>query len=177
MVQLRCTKKVLDALGIKPSELFECKEVNSLLGNWYVNLFNIDRRKALLFMSEKTLFSFMLFGVKKTNIKDMPLFLLNGLTRLLQIEGFTEKQINEVISDFKNMEITKTNSRSVLGNLNDLKNMYEIMIYHDGGLKHCDLGTIILKINRTPQRNLGWKYSIDVVKEIIEKRATDNPRL
>lgn len=50
MYQLRCTKKVQDALGLKPADLTEVQDENFTIGNWYVNLFTADRRKCLVFM-------------------------------------------------------------------------------------------------------------------------------
>jgi len=51
--------------------------------------------------------------------------------------------------------------------MNDLLSLYDHFIYNDGGLSNCDLNAISMGINRTPQRNLNWKYSIDAVREII----------
>ena len=68
MLQLRCTAKVIKLLGLKPGDLSEIKISESLLGNWYVNLFVVDRRKTLLFMNEPTLLSFVIYGVRKNNI-------------------------------------------------------------------------------------------------------------
>ena len=50
MLQFRLTKKVQTEMGIKPSELAEIKKPDLFLGNWYVNLFYLDRRKTLIFM-------------------------------------------------------------------------------------------------------------------------------
>ena len=169
MVQLRCTKKVRDSLGIKDSELLKCEETNAILGNWYVNIFTINRRKAWLFMNEKTLFSFVIIGVKKSNSKDMPFHLKRGLAHILTIEKFNENQINRVLVDFEDIEITKTNNRNVIGNMIDLKKMYEYLIYYEGGLNSCNLTNIILEMNRTPQSNLQGNFSIEKVKEILDK--------
>ena len=51
--------------------------------------------------------------------------------------------------------------------MNDLMSLYKHIIYSDGGLKYCDLNDVIRKINRTPQRNIGWGYSIDLAKELL----------
>jgi len=69
MLQFRCTAKVQKELSIKPSELVDAKESNTLLGDWYINLFTVDRRKTYIFVNEKTLLSFILVGVKKSNAK------------------------------------------------------------------------------------------------------------
>ena len=45
MLQFRCTAKVQKEIGIKPKDLSEIKDGKSMLGNWYVNISTIDRRK------------------------------------------------------------------------------------------------------------------------------------
>jgi len=120
-------------------------------------------------MNEDTLLSFVLFGIKKTNVRKTPELFLRGLDQLLTIEGFTLNQINRVFEDYDTYEFTKTISKSVIGNMNDLVDLYKYSVAYDGGLKHCDLGELILKINRTPQRNIGWSKSIEKTKELLDK--------
>lgn len=165
MLQIRCAEKVLKQFGIPSSESCEILQADSLLGNWYCNLLTIDHRKCILFMNEKTFLSFLLFGVRKDNSKSIPQIFANGLSQLLTLEGFNESEIDRIFSDYVACEITKTEGRSALGNL--MLN-YEHSIMYGGGLKQCDLGEIIFKMNRMPQRNIGWKYSIDIVRMLVE---------
>jgi hypothetical protein len=84
------------------------------------------------------------------------------------MEGIETNKINKVFEGYDSYEFTKTNSKSVLGNMNDLVDLYKHSILYDGGLKYVDLGELIKQINRTPQRNLGWSNSIRIVKELLE---------
>ena len=167
MLQLRCTLKVQKQLGLSPNDLSEVKEPDSLLGNWYSNIFMVDRRKTLIFMSEHTLLSFVIYGVRKDNSKKISEILLRGIDQLLLMEGFDISEINRVFSGYESVQFTKTNSRSVLGNMNELVELYKHFILYDGGFGHCDLANIIQRINRTPQRNLGWSNSIEVIKQLL----------
>ncbi|MCG7899679.1 MAG: hypothetical protein JAY85_14655 [Candidatus Thiodiazotropha weberae] len=168
MLQIRCTAKVQKELRIKKSELAEVKQSNTLLGDWYVNLFTVDRRKTLIFVNEKTLLSFILFGVKKGSIKKLPEVFLESLGQLLTIEGFDIGQINKVFSGYETYEFTKTVSKRVIGNMNDLVYLYKSSILYHGGFEYIDIGELILETNRTPQKNLGWSDSIDLVKELLQ---------
>ena len=170
MLQLRCTGKVIKELGLKPMQLAEIKKPESLLGNWYVNISTIDRRKTFLFTNEKTLLSFIIYGVKKSNIGRIHNTFLSGLSQLLEVEDFDQKLIDRVIDEYEHIEYTKTDSRKVLGNMNDIMSLYDYSIHYDGGLKQCNVGEIILQINRTPQRNLGWSNSITVVSELLRPK-------
>ena len=167
MYQLRCTKKVQDILGLKSSNLAEIKDENFALGNWYVNTFTVNRRKCLLFMEEKTLLSFVLAGIRKDHHKNMGKIFKNGVVRLLELEGVSPFVIQAFEKAPEHIEYTKTDSKKLLGNMNDLLATYEYRILYDGGLNFCDLDDITMRINRTPQRNLDWKYSVDVLHEMV----------
>lgn len=170
MLQFRCTAKAQKALGLKSNDLVEPDAGGSLLGNWYINLFTVDRRKTFVFVNEKTLLSFVIFGVKKSNIKNTPEIFLRGLDQLLALEGIGLDKINQVFSGYDSYEFTKTTSRSLIGNMNDLMDLYKHSILYEGGFETVDLGMVIRKINRTPQRNLGWSNSIELVRELLGER-------
>ena len=74
------------------------------------------------------------------------------------------------------MEYTKTHSKQLLGNMNNLIQTYAHYIYYDGGLEYCDLTDIIQRINHMPQRNINWKYSIDLTKELLKHRQNFVPK-
>ena len=173
MLQIRCTAKVLDALGAKASDTCEIVEPDTLLGHWYANLFNVDRRKSIILMNEKTLLSFMLFGVKKGNIQRLPEMFIRGLVQTLDYLQFGAEAIERLLGGYEVVELTKTNNRRLLGNLTDLMHQYTHCINYDGGLKYCDLGEIVISVNNMPQRNLGWDFSVDAVRELLENEGKD----
>lgn len=174
MLTLKCTKKVQDYLKLKASDLAEPVASEGGFGAWYVNQFYVDRRKCLIFMNEKTLLSFFLYGMKKTNTRKetFPELCLNGIFQLLRIEGFSGESINLLLESAREFRYMKTTDSKALGNLNALMFMYEHMILSEGGLECCDLTEITRKINRTPQRNIGWEYSIDKAKETLDEIAS-----
>ncbi|MCW8933227.1 MAG: hypothetical protein OQK98_00750 [Gammaproteobacteria bacterium] len=167
MLQFRCTAKVQKEIGLKAKDLNEITDGKSMLGNWYVNISTIDRRKTFLFVNERTLLSFILYGIKKSNISNIHEAFLKALNQLLMLEGIDYSVIDKLNNEYLNLQYTKTGSKQVLGNMNDLMSLYKHFIYSDGGLKHCDLTEIIHRINRTPQKNIGWGYSIDLAKELL----------
>jgi hypothetical protein len=122
-------------------------------------------------MNERTLLSFIIFGIKKSNVQKMPEVFLRGLDQVLTLEAFDVAEINRVFAGYETIEFTKTDSRRLLGNMNDLTSLYQHFILSDGGFDHCNLNEIISKINRTPQRNLGWSMSIEVVRDLLRDNA------
>ena len=173
MVQIRCTKKVLDMLGSKNFSLSEYKETDALLGNWYANIFTFERKKHIIFMNDKTYLSFVCMGVRKDNIKFFSNLFCNGFEQLLQFEGIDESIIQPIIKEYQTLEITKTFSRSIVGNLNDLVYSYNASIYNQGGLLNCDLTEISKNLNRMIQRNLDWSTPIERIFELL---GIGNPR-
>jgi len=97
--------------------------------------------------------------------------LFNGLNQLLSLEGFSKNDIEKNMKGCEEIQYTTTNSKTVLGNVNDIVNLYKYSILYDGGLKSCNLSEIIAKINRTPHRNLNWATSIETVKEIMTMKT------
>lgn len=168
MNQLRLTQKVQKAAGLKASELSEIDGEETGLGSWTVNLFNQDRRKVIVFVNDKTLYSFILFGVRKDHYKKLPEIFCRGLHQLLSVDGFNEREIGYLMSGLDNITYSKTNSKKVLGNMNDLIWLYRFLISEHGGLEQADIGAIIHQLNRMPQRNIKWTYSIEAVSEIAE---------
>lgn len=168
MLYLKCTKIVRDFAGIRAGSIDKRLDEPCVFGSWYVNMFTVDRRKTLIFMSERTLMSFISHGVKKSNSSDIRHIFLCGLEHLLQMEDVRENKIRQIINTYADARYAQTDSRSALGNLNDLVFACKYDILYNGGFSRCHIGNIIQAVNRTPQRNLGWRTSIKVMHERLE---------
>ena len=168
MIQLRLTQKAQKAAGIRTEQLVDVSETKLGLGSWTVNLFVQNRRKVLIFVNDKTLYSFILTGIRKEHYAKLPKCFGLGLLQLLEADGFTEKEIAFLIAGVDQISYTKTNSRKVLGTVNNLVWHYQHSISSHGGLEQADVGGIIHRVNRMPQNNLDWLYAIDAVRTIVE---------
>ena len=69
MLALCCTKKTLDQFDLGKEVVNDVGPADAALGHWYVGLIKLGRGKALVFMSERTLLSFILHGMRKDNSK------------------------------------------------------------------------------------------------------------
>ena len=96
-MQIRCTQKLLKELSISNNQLAEIENTDSLLGSWYANIFTLDRRKTLIFMNERTLLSFIIYGIRKDNIKNFPVVFVNGIERVLAMEGVRQDIIDKIL--------------------------------------------------------------------------------
>jgi hypothetical protein len=168
MIHLQCTQSVLKILGVKPAELRQAEDTDAVLGNWTVTDLVINRRHAYLFMSDKTLLSFILLEGKRrlalTNVQDM---LLAGLSQLLGFLEVPPADVARVLNQLDVVAITKTKDRSLLGNLTSLADEYQHRIHFLGGIDRCDLTKVILSANSGPQRRLGWASSTEITREIL----------
>lgn len=162
MLYLKCTTHVQKALGLTKANLSEPEPSEAPLGHWYVNRFDLARHKALVFMSEPTLLSFILYeGKKPLSPTTLPQMFLAGLSQLLLLRGFSQNVVEQAITPYHTGLFAKTDSRAALGSLNDIVARYQWSVEGDGGLDSCDLTAIIMQINKAPQRRLDWDSAWD----------------
>jgi hypothetical protein len=165
MLYLKCTQEVQNVVGLRKVCLASPEPSAAPLGNWYVNRFNLGRRKAFIFMSETTLLSFILLqGKKSVTTESLPNMLLAGLEQLLQMKGLPKSAIDKAFEHYGAGLYAKTDNRSDLGSLNDLVNHYQLRVEREGGFLQCDLTGIIMSVNKMPQRRIGWQTSWDAVQ-------------
>lgn len=168
MIHLQCTLPVLKHLGCNPKDLPQASNTDALLGNWSVTDFVVNRRHAFIFMSDKSLLSFLLLEGKTTfELSNLQVLLQNGLAQLLEFMAVPQESIDAAIADLDVISITKTKDRSIMGNLRALVDAYQHLIDLRGGLKSCDLTEVILNINARPQRRLDWATSTEITLEML----------
>ncbi|MBN1589532.1 MAG: hypothetical protein JW888_08460 [Pirellulales bacterium] len=160
MPVIRCTTKLLAAIDDLP--VATPADASSPIGDWYGHLFTVERRKAILFISERTLFVCLALGVTKSDYRRIVPFFLDLLTRTLGQEGFNEEKTDWLLSLHKNMAIGRTHNRSTLGSLNNRIGDAKYLIEYDGGLDHCDVPALVHRLNETPMGPI--KYSNGLVQ-------------
>lgn len=74
------------------------------MGNWYVNRFNLGRRKAFIFMGETTLLSFILFqGKKPVNIESLNDLVNHYQWRVEREGGLSQCDLTGIIMSVNDM--------------------------------------------------------------------------
>ena len=79
-------------------------------------------------------------------------------------EGLAEVQIKYLLSEHAQVTITKTNSRSVLGSMNDLAIQIKSMILVSDGLTDVNFSEVNRQLNRIPMSAIKYQVSIDELK-------------
>lgn len=178
-MQIRCTKKLLDDLGLEAAPPAGTDPADSLLGDWYANALRIGREKCVLVMNEKTLYSFLLPWSFRKNPANFAQAFMEGLRQRLEAAWIEPDDIQRVMSEYEKVEFTTTNSRRLLGSMNDLAKMYEFYVTESGGVKNGDLAEAVRKANQTPQRNLEWRNSEETMEQLFKdknRRGDEPPR-
>jgi hypothetical protein len=161
---IRCTAKLLTELKTKPTN---GPSQSSAWCDWHANLLWVDRKKCVLFTNNQTLYSFLLPSMKKPMLENFEEVFRLGLFKNLVTEGFAEPQVEYVLREHQHIVIAKTNSRSILGSMNDLAFQIKSMIYAMGGLANADLSEINRQMNRIPMSAIKYKVSIDELKQLL----------
>ena len=81
LILLRCTQKLLKEIVAKSNDALLVEEPATLLGKWYAHMFTLNRRKAIIFMDEWALLSFIVFGYRKSQADQFGFFSLQGLNK------------------------------------------------------------------------------------------------
>lgn len=173
MPVLRCTQKLLKELGVAPSDAIAPV---GALGAWHANLLRFEMRRCVLFTNDSTLYSIFVPGLRKPQFQRIKDVFGQSLFRSLRLSGFAQPQIEAVLENidgFEELQVAKTNNRSVLGSMNDLAYQLEWMISSSGGLERCSIDQVNQELNRVPMSAIRpHTYSIDALRDRLNVQAT-----
>ncbi len=144
-VILRCTVKVLNLLGSRPTDLATVEPTDD---DWYANLLWLDRRKCLLLAHAGTLFSVFVPGIRKADLVPIGRLVVSHIENELGAEGLLIDLFG--VLDPQSVDLARTASRSVLGYINEIGRFCEYAVADSGGLERCDVD----ELNRELRRQL-----------------------
>lgn len=168
MAILRCTKKLLSELKVKPED---SSQSHIDLSNWHANLLRIDRRKCVLFTHDKTLYSFLVPGLTNPHFQNIREVFRQSLFKNLMAEKIPQKQIEIFLEDIREIKIAKTNNRSVLGSMNDMTYQLKYKIAYEGGLLNINLPQLNHDLNRIPMSAIEEIYSINELMKFLKSQC------
>ena len=164
---IHCTKKLLKELDVPLVEPDKIPKPTEGLGNWYANLLRIEMRKCLLYTNEKSLYTFLIPKVLKTNLKSIEEEFLIHFSYTLQIEGFGLEMINRVMQEYQEIGFAKTSNRKVLGSMNEFAFEYDYFIRREGGIENVRIFEINKHINTTIMGALKYKHPIEALRNLL----------
>jgi hypothetical protein len=128
MRYIHCTQNLLKEINPNTtSKGVERKVIG--FGDWFANVFGFGKQTFLIFTNVKTLYTFIISDIYRDDIDNFGKTFVFGLIRSLEGLGYEKDFIIQILDEYKEFEIVKTNSRSILASMND-------HIYHfEGYLK------------------------------------------
>ncbi|MEN8264226.1 MAG: hypothetical protein ABFR82_12265 [Nitrospirota bacterium] len=168
MQLIRCTKKLQKEMGLKKSDVSENEPSESYLGSWHANLIYIDGKKCLLFVNDKTLFNFIVPDILRAQIRELSNIFKVTLECVLSSEGVPESAKTKIMSEYESIQYANTNSKSVLGTMNDLAFHYKYLIQSEGGVHSYAVPSIIKKLNHLPMGTLEHVFPDKALKAVYE---------
>ena len=175
MIILRLTNKVLKEFGKEKPMLGEVEEEASSIGEWYVHLFYFSRQKCLIFTNAGSLFSFVVHGVSRKDIKNIENLFRRELSRALFDENFNAQEMKNIMDNINEAKFAKTANRSVLGSMNDLIRHYEYLKSRSMVQGDMDDAGLQCEINKTPMSALKYDYPIERFKEMVTGKKIERP--
>lgn len=166
MQLIPCTKNLQKEMGLKNDNLIQQEPTSSLLGSWHANLIHIDRRKCVLFVNDKTLFNFLIPDVPREQIRQLDRLFRDFLQCILAEEGFDKTTIDKILQEYAEIGFANTNSKSVLGSMNDLVFHYKYYIQEEGGVRSCMVPQIIHQLNRISMSAIDYRYPVKALQEL-----------
>jgi len=167
MRYIHCTKKLLKEINPRIDSKGHEREVQGL-GDWYANVFWIERKAYIIFTNVKTLYSFIVPEIYRDNIENFGETFIYGLIRSLEGIGVEKDLIVRILSEYSEIEIVKTNSPSILASMND-------HIFHfdgfceDGNMKSAvDIDKFNKYILELPSGAMKYKTPHEKFNELVE---------
>jgi len=158
-------------MGLSKASLAESEPAVACLGSWHANLLFIARRKCVLFVNDTTLFNFIVPDVSRAQLKALSSLFTSWLACVLAEEEIPKYVREKIMAEYYQIEYANTNSKSVLGSMNDLAFHYEHHILSEGGVHSPAIPGIIKKLNHMPMGALKYAYPIEALKAICANVA------
>jgi hypothetical protein len=123
MTTLRCTGKLTKRLGIRDPG--EPPPPENVLGDWFANILYTRHGHYVLVVSERSLLPVLTTARDLDNL--VPRF-MNQLGEVLSALGVRRELIDRELSRMEPLYFGRTNSRSILGSMNDFVQMFKYML-------------------------------------------------
>ncbi|VAW32990.1 hypothetical protein MNBD_CPR01-182 [hydrothermal vent metagenome] len=145
--------------------------LHSRLGSWHANMFYIERRKCVLVTNDLTLYTMFIPYLRKEDFKVFHIVFGQNLFKNLLYEKISQKDVETVLEEYQDIQYAKTDSRSVLGSMNDQKYQLEYIIYAKGGLDNTDIYQLNSELNRNILSAIKYRRPIEMLKDKLQKNT------
>jgi len=159
ILTLLCTRKVTKTYDLTAlPQSSESAERPDFL-HWYCNLIRLRRRHCLLFTHEQSLFSFVIYQFSKRDVANLLDLFCTHLGQAMRAESISEDAIEALMSRIAGIEFGPTQSRSVLGSMNDIMFQFRFDVEEYFGLYEVSpvlLSEVTRRTNDAPLGGIGY---------------------
>ena len=174
MIALYCSNKLQKYIGFKDNQIKQATV--PALNSWNAHLFTINRKKCLFFMNHDTYFSFVVYDIKKPDIKNLDqLFITGFLFELNKLKLITTEQETQLKANFKGVFLHRSiNNRIVIGNINSHIQILENVKYRFENMQdYFNTETL----NRIPMGKINYFYPLELMQPKINQLFKGNLRI
>jgi len=82
-------------------------------------------------------------------------------------EGLPQEKFEKVLDEIREIAITRSGNRSILGTMNEVARYIEYAVYEDG-LMNTDISELNLRINRIPCGAMNYQYSNEALRDALD---------
>ncbi len=161
---ISCTKRLADALKIKVFEAVPLKR--EPLFERHANLFIHQNKMGVIMMNNQTRYSVVLYGLTTDHLQMFNNLILFAIELTMCSEGFSDLVVARYIRRGSEMSFVKSNSRSILSQMNYVQ--YHLERWIDNQLPTNGIYMIELskELSRLPmEKHLFNRFPIEVLRE------------
>ena len=163
MYSLRCTRSLLGRLrNASIDEIALPLPATTVLGDWYANGLNVGRHRLILCTNEQSLLTVV---VTARDLPDLPRRLAESAGTLLASLGVEHDRIRTEVREMQWIQVARTQSRSVLGSMNDFA--FAVDTYFRGDRETVVLPELDRWLAETPCKPLQFRTPGEVARELM----------
>ena len=161
MITIRCTEKAARHLGV--ARFPDAPSGTSILGDWFVNLIPTYGGELLLFVNERSLVSVCVPAHMERPLDEFYRRVAN-LLAMLQIPHET---IYRELDHYRELTIGKTNSRVILGSMNELAYLTQCEFDKASPQNPVSLSDLEMYLAMAPMGAIRYKAPGNMAREIL----------
>lgn len=158
MTVLHCTQKVLAEGGFSESNLNAFPSKENSQEHWYTHLFFCCRKKHLIFTHGQSRFSFVVPSIGRYDVRHIGQLFSKKLPKAMFYEEFGAAEIKEVSERINPISLAKTESRAVVGSMNEFIRHFKWHMEDELLGEEPDINAINRKLNEMPMRVVLKQY-------------------
>ena len=158
MLVLRCTQKLLRRIG---GPVTDVPASTTALGDWFVQPVNVGHQRLVLFVSEPSRLPVV---APARDVKNLQVWFPDYLRDVLLGFGVPPADVWRELQESRDTVIASTNSRSVLGSVNDFAQM---MKWRVSDRPDLDYTGISLWLADSPCKPLGYDRPMRVARRLL----------